>query len=87
MLVPIREDLDEDTLTLVARETGGKFFRATDLKELREIYSAIDAMEKTERKLPRFALLRDLYAYFLAPAVLLLILEIVLSRTLLLRLP
>ena len=31
----------------VAEMTGGKYFRATDEKKLKEIYASIDQMEKT----------------------------------------
>lgn len=87
MLVPIQEDLDEDSLQAVARETGGRYFRAADLKELKAVYAEIDRMEKTERRLPKFSLHRDLHAYFLWPALALLLLGLALSRTLLLRIP
>ena len=39
-------DLDEETMTKIANETGGKYFRATDNKSLQRIYSDIDKMEK-----------------------------------------
>jgi Ca-activated chloride channel family protein len=39
-------DLDEETMTKIANETGGKYFRATDNKSLERIYSDIDKMEK-----------------------------------------
>ena len=39
-------DLDEDTLKEVAKMTGGRYFRATDLHSLEMIYKSIDQMEK-----------------------------------------
>ena len=39
-------DLDEETMTKIANETGGKYFRATDNKSLERIYTDIDKMEK-----------------------------------------
>lgn len=39
-------DLDEETMTKIANETGGKYFRATDNKSLSRIYSDIDKLEK-----------------------------------------
>jgi len=45
-LQPVR--IDEDLLQRIALTTGGKYFRATDNQSLTEIYSLIDAMEKSE---------------------------------------
>jgi Ca-activated chloride channel family protein len=39
--------IDEDILRQIAKETGGKYFRATDNSKLKEIYAEIDRMEKT----------------------------------------
>ncbi len=38
-------DLDEDTLRGIAEQTGGKYFRARDTKELQEIYRLLDRLE------------------------------------------
>lgn len=43
-------EIDEKTLTAIAEETGGKYFRATDQKSLSEIYKRIDAMEKQKKE-------------------------------------
>lgn len=40
--------IDEDLLTDIAENSGGKYFRATDNSSLREIYKKIDVMEKTK---------------------------------------
>jgi len=42
--------IDEKTLKLIASETGGKYFRATDEKTLENIFSTIWALEKKEIK-------------------------------------
>jgi len=39
------QDLDEDTLRKIASITGGKYFRATDVKGLSTIYHDIDQLE------------------------------------------
>jgi Ca-activated chloride channel family protein len=39
--------VDEALLQRIARTTGGRFFRATDARALREIFAAIDSLEKT----------------------------------------
>ena len=38
-------ELDEDTLKAVAKKTGGRYFRATNLSSLQAIYQAINQME------------------------------------------
>jgi Ca-activated chloride channel family protein len=38
-------DLDEETLTRIARMTGGRYFRATDTASLQQIYRILDEME------------------------------------------
>lgn len=80
-------DLDESTLKQIAQKTGGLFFRAEDLEGLRRIYDAIDTMEKTEVKVDSFTEYRELYRYFLLPALGLLTLWSVLINTRFLQLP
>ena len=80
-------DLDETTLKKIARIGGGKYFRATDTKGLAEIYEIIDQAEKTEIKVKEFFHFRELYAYFLIPALVVLGLEIILKSTILRTVP
>lgn len=87
VLVPIEEDLDEDLLGEVANLTEGRYFRATNLRELREIYDAIDKLEKSSVKLPDIVSHDDIYRGPVLAAALLLLLEAALSNTWLLRWP
>jgi len=80
-------DLDEETLRKVAEIGDGKYFRAADSKELSEIYDIIDRAEKTEVKVKEFFHFRELYPYFLVPALLLFGLEIFLRFTFLRVIP
>jgi Ca-activated chloride channel homolog len=48
-------DLDEATLKQIAKSTGGKYFRATDERKLKEIYAEIDRMEKTRIEVEQFS--------------------------------
>jgi Ca-activated chloride channel family protein len=41
-------NLDEATLQEIARQTGGRYFRAKTTSELNEIYNAINDLEKTD---------------------------------------
>jgi Ca-activated chloride channel family protein len=80
-------DLDENTLKNVAEIGGGKYFRASDTEKLKEIYETIDRQEKTEVKVKEFFHFRELYPYFLVPALLLLGTEIFIRATLLRVIP
>jgi Ca-activated chloride channel homolog len=80
-------DLDEATLKKIAAIGGGKYFRATDTAGLEEIYDIIDHAEKTEVKVKDFFHFRELYPYFLIPALILLGLEILLKTTVLRTVP
>ncbi len=45
--MPQRVEIDENLLKKIARETGGKYFRATNNKKLQQIYADIDKLEKS----------------------------------------
>lgn len=79
--------LDEDTLKQIAQTTGGRYFRATNTQSLKQIYAEIDRFEKTEFKTVNTVAHKELATYFLIPAVLLLGIEILLSNTVLRKIP
>lgn len=83
----MRVDIDEATLKQVADLTGGKYFRATDAGSLKEIYGEIDQLEKTKHVTRRLDQYRELFHYFLIPALFIFLLEILLAHTLFRRLP
>jgi len=80
-------DIDEGTLKEISKITGGQYFRATDLESLKSIYKQIDQMEKSDVKVFDHSDYTELFHYFLIPAILLLFLEIILSNSLLRRIP
>lgn len=86
-LVRLPEELDESTLSAMAALTRGRYFRATSLKELKDIYREIDRMEKTKIQAPDIFSRHDLYSYFLTAALFLLLGELILARTYLLKIP
>jgi Ca-activated chloride channel family protein len=43
-------DLDEETLTEIAENTGGQYFRARNLEELEQIYAILDELEPVEQE-------------------------------------
>jgi len=83
----IKVEIDEETLKKIAQETGGKYFRATDTESLRGIYQQIDKLEKSSIEQSGFQEYKELFPMFLLPALAFLILEVVLSNTVLRRLP
>jgi Ca-activated chloride channel family protein len=80
-------DLDEETLKRIAQRTGGKYFQATDTTSLQQTYQEIDTLEKTEVKVTEYTEYTDHYHWFLMAGIVALLMEIVLSQTLLRKLP
>ncbi len=85
--LPVTDDLDEELLSEIGRLTEGKAYRAQDGGELKNIFSAIDRLEKSKVALPKIAATGDLHAWPLAAALLLLLIESALSAGPLLRWP
>ena len=54
-------DLDPATLQLVASQTGGRSFVATDSRQLAEVYAALDRLEPSVRDYRTFRPATDLY--------------------------
>ena len=80
-------DIDENTLNEISKLTEGQYFRATDLESLKSIYKQIDQMEKSEVKVLDHSEYTELFHYFLIPGILLLLTEIILSNSILRRIP
>jgi len=74
-------ELDEKLLTDIADKTGGLYFRATSNQSLKDIYKEIDKLEKSEINEIKYYNYTELFARFLLPAFLLLVLEAILRRT------
>ncbi len=79
-LIMARVDIDEQTLRRVAAQTGAKYFRATDTRSLEKIYKEINKLETTTRIIKHFSLYRELFRYPLVCALLLLAVELVITR-------
>ena len=79
-----RVDLDESILRQVAEISKGKYFLASNSQRLAEIYDLIDQAEKTDIVVKEFFNFEELYPYFLIPALIFLVLEI-LSKGFLIR--
>jgi Ca-activated chloride channel family protein len=62
-------ELDESTLKAIARETGGRYFRARDIRDLRRVYSLLDELEPVQGDAEYFRPVDELYAWPLATAL------------------
>lgn len=80
-------EIDEATLKQIAEITGGAYFRAEDAKGLQDIYSQIDALEKTEIEIDAYMEFDEKFSVWLVLALLLLACEQGLLRTRLRMLP
>ena len=83
----VKIDLDDETLKKIAQKTGAEYFRATDTESLKDIYRQIDELEKTKIEETGYREYKELFHYFLLPGLALLIIEIILSNTILRRMP
>jgi Ca-activated chloride channel family protein len=78
---------DEAALQRMAERTGGSYYRATDPEALQGIMSRIDRLERSEVHVGEVRDFRELYPFFLLPALVLLALELGLQATWLRGLP
>jgi Ca-activated chloride channel family protein len=74
-------------LKQIADITGGLYFRAEDEIGLREIYDTINKLERSNVEVRTFTNYTELAVWFIIPAALLLLLEVLLSRTILRKIP
>jgi Ca-activated chloride channel family protein len=82
-----RSEVDEQLLSDIAHVTGGKFFRAQNTEQLKEIYATIDKMEKTQIKTKLYTSYADYFFPWVVMGVLVLLLETIISQTWLRRIP
>jgi Ca-activated chloride channel homolog len=83
----IKADIDEPLLRKIAQDTGGKYFRVTDMSSLRKVYREIDSMEKMHIEEDAYDEYNELFGNFLLAGIFLLLLEIILSAVFLRRIP
>jgi Ca-activated chloride channel family protein len=80
-------EIDEETLQEIADITGGLYFRAEDVRGLREIYDTINDLERSQVEVRTFTRYEELAHWFIIPATLLLVLDQVLRRSILRTIP
>lgn len=83
----VNMEFNEESLQEIARMTDGKYFRATNMSSLEDIFDEIDQLEKTTIETKQTAHYKDLFEWFLAGGLIFLTLELFLSQTLWRKLP
>lgn len=79
--------IDEQSLKQIANQTGGKFFRATDERMLRDVFEEIDSLEKTVLDVDRFTVTDENFMPWVTLSLCLLCLYLLMRYTLLRRIP
>ena len=85
--VNVKSDLDEKMLENIAKITDAQYFRATDKKSLEKIYEVINNLEKSDIKIKEHKEYKELFFYFLIPAIILFILKLLLTTIIWIKLP
>lgn len=85
--VNIPVEIDTQTLSDIAVTTQGNFYRATNNRQLKQIYKDIDKLEKTKMNVKKFSKRYEAYQPFAIAAIFSLLLEILLRNTILRRIP
>ncbi|NHZ87376.1 MAG: VWA domain-containing protein [Planctomycetia bacterium] len=67
----IRNEVDEETLKAIAKQTNGQYFRANNIGRLERIYEEIDKLERSEIEVKTYSRYQDLYGWLLIPAAIL----------------
>ena len=83
----MKVEIDEEVLKDIAETTNGKYFRATDNDQLKQIYQEIDKLEKSKIDVKEFRRKSEEYLLFVIIAGVLLFMEVLARNTLLRGLP
>jgi Ca-activated chloride channel family protein len=79
--------IDEELLQRIAKETGGRYFRATDKQGLSDTYKAIDQLEKSKMEITRIKKVEERFLPFILAALGFLFLELLLQYTVFRKFP
>ncbi len=83
----MKVQIDEQLLKNIATETGGKYFRATDNRKLKEIFTEIDKLEKSKIDVQEFNKKYEMFFPFAFAALILFVLEVMLRYLVFKRIP
>lgn len=84
---PFESTVNEDLLSRMASETGGKYYRATKENSLQEVFSNIDYLEKTKIDVNKYTRYTEKFPPYLVWGLVLYLLGMFLSQTWLRRYP
>jgi Ca-activated chloride channel family protein len=82
-IVRVPVQIDEEILKEVAKNTDGKYFRATNNQSLDDVFVEIDQLEKSKIEVNVFKTRYDQYRWLLWPALILFVIEIILRLSVL----
>ena len=74
-------EIDEVLLKKIAQQTGGVYYRATNNNKLRDVYDAINKLEKSKIKIANYNMKAERFHFFLFIALFCLALEFILRNT------
>ena len=81
------DGVDEEGLTAIAQATSARFFRATDVRALQQVYDTIGELEPSTAEVTQLVEHVELFRYFLVPGLMAMALSTLLSATVLRRGP
>jgi Ca-activated chloride channel family protein len=84
-MLPVK--IDEALLQDIAKRTGARYFRAKDSDALSRIFAQIDRLEKSQVEMVRYRSIEESTGPFLLGGLAALALELLLSATLVVRVP
>lgn len=84
---PFDSTVNEDLLSRMAKDTGGKYFRASKEDSLEGVFREIDSLEKTKVDVNKFTRYTELFPPYLKAALILYLLGLLLAKTVLRRVP
>lgn len=79
--------IDEGTLRSIASMTGGKYYRATSKNVLKEVFSDIDRLEKTQLDVKNYSHTEDDYMKWSILLFVLVVVEVISRYTILRHIP
>lgn len=82
---PIHSTVNDELLTKIADETGGKYWRAENSADLTQVFKEIDRLEKTKIEVNQFTKFREVYSSPLVWGIVFLLLSALMQRFILLR--
>lgn len=84
---PFESTVNEELLSRMAKETNGKYYRASNENALQKVFEEIDSLEKTKIDVNKFTNYTEEFPPYLLAAILLYVLGLLLGRSWLRRVP